>query len=69
MNFSDTNGKVRLFYTYEIATSGTKVHIFTTKVHLHHPKVEGRDGPGGYCYTKKMAKPAERSATAAREKF
>ena len=44
MKFGTTHGEVRPYYTWEIIFSGTKLHIYTTKIHNHHPKVEGRDG-------------------------
>ena len=43
-NFNLTKGKVRPYYTKEIAFSKIKVRVSTTKVHLHHPKVDSGDG-------------------------
>ena len=44
LNFGAISGKVIPYYTKKIASSSTKLHISSTKFHLHYPKVEGGNG-------------------------
>ena len=43
MDFYVIYGKIISYYTMEIVSIGTKVHISTINLYLHHAKIENKD--------------------------